>query len=296
MTTETQTIEHFPELKEVAKRAFYWVSFDPSGRGDRTRKEFGELLNSDIEHLTSNGATEEQTSEYKEKYKRLFVSWLNASSRCASSAVTGGSGFNVRRAENASRSEHRHYEIFNQWRERAQKGILKANKPEKTFMSELERYTLELEQMKANHEKMKEGNRRIKEALKKGLDIADYLATEFNIQPHMLEFTLRWGFGLSNNLANIKRVEERIKLLKQKIDIAENKGNTTINFNGFKVVQNIEIDRLQIIHDTKPSSEVIGILKKNGFKWSPSNSAWQRQLTNNALFTLKHYVLPQLTK
>lgn len=34
---------------------------------------------------------------------------------------------------------------------------------------------------------------------------------------------------------------------------------------------------------------------ENGFKWSPKNKAWQRQLTPNAMFTLKHYVkLPNL--
>jgi hypothetical protein len=35
-------------------------------------------------------------------------------------------------------------------------------------------------------------------------------------------------------------------------------------------------------------------LKKHGFRWSPKNKAWQRQLTENARFTVRHYLLAKL--
>ena len=285
-TTATE-IEFFPELQETARRAFYWVSFNPDGRGDRTRKEFGELLQNDVEHLREGNATPEQIEQYKVKFKNLFVSWLNASSRCASSAITGGSGFNVRRAEKANRSEQRHYEIFNEWRERAKKGILRSNKPEKTYMSEIERYTSELEGMKANHEKMKEGNKRIKLALKNGTDITEYLTQEFGIQPHMIEWTLKWGFGLTNNNANMKRVEQRIKELKAKEQQRMEEPEKSYTFNGGEIVFNYEADRIQVKHDSRPSPDKRQELKKSGFKWSPSNQVWQRQITANAIWTTK---------
>lgn len=50
-----------------------------------------------------------------------------------------------------------------------------------------------------------------------------------------------------------------------------------------KVVYNTEQNRLQLLFQGKPEAEMIQKLKKNGFKWSPRNSAWQRQLTPNAL-------------
>ena len=37
----------------------------------------------------------------------------------------------------------------------------------------------------------------------------------------------------------------------------------------------------------KPSDEIRGTLKKNGFRWSPKQGAWQRQLTANARFALR---------
>lgn len=49
-------------------------------------------------------------------------------------------------------------------------------------------------------------------------------------------------------------------------------------------------DRIQIKHDTKPNQDVITLMKKNGFKWSPFNKAWQRQITANAIYTTKHLI------
>ena len=54
----------------------------------------------------------------------------------------------------------------------------------------------------------------------------------------------------------------------------------------FKVVENTEIMRLQIIFDGKPDPEVRTVLKKNGFKWAPSQGAWQRLLNTSARYAL----------
>ena len=53
-----------------------------------------------------------------------------------------------------------------------------------------------------------------------------------------------------------------------------------------RVVENSELMRLQLVFDGKPSDEVRAALKKHGFRWSPKNGAWQRQLTGNARFAL----------
>lgn len=44
--------------------------------------------------------------------------------------------------------------------------------------------------------------------------------------------------------------------------------------------------RLQIFFDDKPDDQVRALLKANGFRWSPSRGAWQRQLTGNARHAL----------
>lgn len=49
------------------------------------------------------------------------------------------------------------------------------------------------------------------------------------------------------------------------------------------VIQNTQDNRLQLLFPGKPEPAVIANLKSRGFKWSPRNKAWQRQLTPNAL-------------
>ena len=53
-------------------------------------------------------------------------------------------------------------------------------------------------------------------------------------------------------------------------------------FDGGEIVRNLEADRLQILFDEKPDEATRAKLKQNGFRWSPTNSAWQRKLTPNA--------------
>ena len=45
--------------------------------------------------------------------------------------------------------------------------------------------------------------------------------------------------------------------------------------------------RLQLIFEGIPDQKTRDILKQYGFRWSPKNSCWQRQLTNNAKYALK---------
>ena len=82
---------------------------------------------------------------------------------------------------------------------------------------------------------------------------------------------------LTNNNANIRRIEERIRSLQA----AKDKGTTETENGICKVVENTEAMRIQLVFAGKPEAAVRDILKSNGFKWSPSYGAWQRQLTPN---------------
>lgn len=96
-------------------------------------------------------------------------------------------------------------------------------------------------------------------------------------------------FSVTNDTAKIRRYKQRLEKLKvvkateTKIEAVNDEDNNEL----FKVIKNTEIMRLQLIFDSKPNDEVRNILKRNAFKWSPKNNAWQRQLTNNAVHSLK---------
>lgn len=94
------------------------------------------------------------------------------------------------------------------------------------------------------------------------------------------------AYLLSNNNANIRRLEERIKSLQA----TKSKGTKESENQFFKVVENTENMRLQLFFEGKPEQEVREVLKSNGFKWAPSQGAWQRQLTANAKYALKSVI------
>jgi exonuclease VII small subunit len=289
------TLQH---LEERAQRAYNWTSFSPEKRGTQLIKECSEELDGDIKELQDAGADSETIASYKERYERFITAWIGAKSRCASTMITGGSNFNVRRAEKANRSERRHYEVFCEWRSRAIKSIIRKSQPEKTYLSELDRYKSDLEGMKKNHELMKEGNKRIKQAKRTGENISGYLMEVFNIAPHMIDWTMRFGFGLQNSNANIKRVEERIKELESKQERLESSPESKYIFEGGEVVYNYEIDRIQIFFNNRPTQEELTEYKARGlnsFNWSPSNKAWQRKITGNATYAVKR-LFPSIKK
>lgn len=282
---------------ESARRAYYWNSFNPDRAAQNLISDYSEILKSDIEELQAAGAESDTVTSYAERFKKYLSAYISAKSRTASPMITGPAKFPTARNEKARRSEERHYEVFNEWRARTKKGIARKAQPEKTFSSELERYRSELESMKANHELMKQGNQVIKQHRKKGTDpAADLQKLMPNISAFDLQWAAKWGFGLQNNLANIKRVEERIAIIEKKQQNAATVGSSTQQYNGFTVTINHEADRIQIKHDTKPDASTIAELKKHGFKWAPSAQCWQRQLTANAMYTLKNFLLPKLTK
>lgn len=63
----------------------------------------------------------------------------------------------------------------------------------------------------------------------------------------------------------------------------------------FKVVENYEIMRLQLFFEDTPDENTRTVLKRHGFRWSPKNRCWQRNLTTNAKVAL-HRVLEELKK
>ncbi len=72
--------------------------------------------------------------------------------------------------------------------------------------------------------------------------------------------------------------------------------DTTEVDHGFcHVVENVDVNRVQIVFPGKPEEAVRAVLKQNGFRWARSEGAWQRQL-NDAGRRAATYVISQLEK
>ena len=87
-------------------------------------------------------------------------------------------------------------------------------------------------------------------------------------------------YELFNNNAEINRLKKRIAALESRAEV----GFVGWQFEGGEAVANEEENRLQLLFDEKPSEEQRNKLKSWGFRWSPSNKAWQRQLNDHAIY------------
>jgi hypothetical protein len=274
---------------ETAKRAYAWTSFNPEKRAERECAYFDEVC-----------AEFAQSPEVVAKFERLFLLSLAAKSRCASSAITGPSRFPVEKQRRASEREHKISSEMLAYIDRVRKAIkqeayYKEHPEARPVMSgdsdAIERLQAKLATLQANQEKMVLANKLIRKGDHAALQaLLPAMPLEEILKPDCFGNVGFASFTLSNNRAAIKQVEGRIA------EITNRKATTPkdIMINGVRCLENTEAMRLQLFFDGKPAQEIIKLLKSNGFKWSPSNVAWQRQLTNNAIYSFNHFVLPVL--
>ncbi len=102
--------------------------------------------------------------------------------------------------------------------------------------------------------------------------------SEYNARVRKPVITPRNKFFQLPELA--ERMRERLKAV-------QSRENKEVPFEGGTLVWNYGEDRLQILFDRIPEDNRRKELKSSGFRWSPRNKAWQRQLTSNALSAAK---------
>ena len=269
------------------------ISLDPERMGKHICIECSEELNEFLAQIP-----EELQAEYEAKYLNKWREWLAALSRCYSVLVTGPARFNSRRHEKMNDYERAARQRLQDWSEKVVKRINRQQRL--TGWQEVERLQIKLDTLTELHDKMKAANKIVRsKKLSEEEQIDGLVALGLNEKQavEILKPTERWqsvGFPtyqLQNNLAKIKDTQAAIERHKAMAE-AEDK---EIKFNGGRVVVCNSDERIRFYFDEIPSVEVRNLMKRNAFKWSPKNGAWQRQLTANCKFDAKR-ILAELNK
>jgi len=159
----------------------------------------------------------------------------------------------------------------------------------------IEKLTEKLAGLEAKQAKMQDANK----AVRKG-DRAALIALGFTAANAEQVCTVPvWGtklcafepYQLQNNGATIRATKARIEQLKAAATVETKTIETNL---GFEVIENAEANRVQIIFPGKPDEATRTILKGAGFRWSPSEGAWQRLLNNGARWAAQR-VIAELT-
>ena len=232
----------------------------------------------------------EKIDRLLEIYCRKLAENMNASysieARCPSILISGGGNFPVRKKERQNAARDRNLEEWNYIQGLLDKirsvgtGGISSDDPQA-----VEKLEAKLAALEKHQELMKAANVaiRMKDPTEGDAKLAELGYTPEDIAKlREPDFCGRIGYPaylLQNNNANIRRIRGRIEELKKR---TENPPEGW-EFDGGRVVVNTTENRLQIIFDGKPDADIRTELKGEGFRWAPSQGAWQRQLTDNAM-------------
>lgn len=245
--------------------------------------------------VTERPLQEERLYSMAERYSRRMAEYFNRDSKigcmCPSILISGGGNFPVKKKERqvqAWDTNHQFYQETQKILSKIESALYGKDVIKSGDQDAIERLEEKLVSLKETQERMKVANKaiRLKDAEKGDEELKILGYSDEQIQElRTPDYMGRVGFpayALQNNNANIHRVEERLKSLKA----VKEKGIKETEFELFKVVENVEAMRLQIIFDEKPEADVRAVLKKNGFKWAPSQGAWQRMLNPAGKYAL----------
>lgn len=300
-------MKYYTINEETARQAHNMMSFSDYKTGSKTAEyksmvDKAYALAADTAKARPDAA--DRVYALADRYAKKLADNFNRDSeigtRCPSVLISGAGNFPTRKKEKqvaAWEACHKEFKEIQGIIEKIKnirygKEVIKSGDADA-----LEKLETKLETLKKNQESMKAANRAIR---MKDTEKGDAKLTEMGYTAEQIkqlrepDFCGRVGYAdymLTNNNANIHRIEGRIKQLKA----AKEKGTQEQENEFFKVVENTELMRLQLFFDGKPDADVRSILKSNGFRWAPSQEAWQRQLTANARYSLER-VIEELKK
>lgn len=294
--------KYYPINETSARTAHNMMSFSEYKAGSRTEGYKASVDKAyDLADRVAEQKPDRAEDAYRlaERYSRKMAEYTNKDiaigCMCPSVMISGAGNFPVRKKEKQNAAWERNMQNYNYVQEILKK-IEAIAYGKEIIKSDDERAVEKLEEKLADlrelQEQMKAANKaiRLKDTEKGDDQLRELGYTDEQIKKlREPDFCGRVGYPdyqLQNNNANIHRVEGRLKQLK----VAKERGTTETENKHFRVVENAEAMRLQIFFDGKPEPEVREVLKGNGFKWAPSQSAWQRQLTTNARYALDRVI------
>lgn len=227
-------------------------------------------------------------------YARKLADWTNAYNRngasCPSVMVCGPANFPTRKKERQNARESALWQEYNAIKDILRKveqvgtGPVDLADPHagEILADQLQKLTCRLERIKALNAYYR------KHQTFKGFPaLTDEAAADMDRNFEELKTRAPYvtkpfpDYELTSLRGKIKRVQARIAELEALKAQSEQPQEDT-EFDGGRIVRNATENRLQILFDAIPDADTRQALKSHGFRWSPRNQAWQRQLTKNA--------------
>lgn len=270
-------MSYLQDLKDQFIEAQHGTTMNPEEKGRRMFQEYSDWLDNEVKTLKEFGAPEKEIERFKETFRKYVSKILGYRQRSMNAMITGPANFPGKKNRDTMERE---MQTFNDLKQVCSK-VRKKFAPDRSEDPEDR-----LKRLEGELEKMKEANKVYKD-LKKGKSLERYseeavssakkfdrLKEEGKMPGEDKPFP---GYHLSS-------VRDKIKRTKNALEPKTATGTTRVaSFGDISLIKDHDQERVQIFFPGKPSKEVRDSLKAYSFRWSPSNGAWQRKLTNAAV-------------
>lgn len=298
LAREAKRANSFSDYKDGSATNSYRIALSKFNEAVNGLKERSNLLEAEAEEKL------ELIDYYCHKYAIKLAGAINREneirSRVPSIMICGAGNFPVRKKEKQNTAMEKFWQecgdLFSPTENYYYKKIQKILTNTTIYSNDalaIEKLEIKLQELTEFQEEMKSANAyyRKNKTMKGYADVTDEQAMKWDekiTNGYSWENQAYPSYELRNNNGKIKQTRDRLEQLKKE----KEEGNKEHDFAdlGFTVKENTEIMRLQLFFEGKPDEETRKVLKSNGFVWSPSESAWQRQLTNNARYSLKEII------
>jgi hypothetical protein len=283
----------------LAKRNKENMSFSDYKKGSAT-EEFNLIvaearIKIDNAKLKVSPEGQERLETLFDWYCSKYASWINKSNgngaNHVSVMISGGSNYNMKAHDRYMRRETtlwKEYEEFSNLDSRIHSLVVGDKIIKSDDVSATEKLAAKVEEMEKEHEEMNAANKHYRKykTMRGYKTLTDENADRLDAD---IKSGYSWcqqpypSFTLTNHNARLKAAKDRLAQLSK---IKERDTKETV-MNGVRVVENTEAVRIQLFFEGKPELEMRDKLKSNGFRWTPSIGAWQRQLNNSGIYAAR---------
>ena len=288
-------VKYYPINEDAARRAKEANSFSDYVEGTATaryRAQVDEAVKlAEVQKERVDPMYHEKIDGLLDRYARKLAEYVNKGneidSRVPSVLIAGPANFPVKAKERQNAARDRNMEFYAEVQ-----GILRRIKSTGMggVMSDDKNALDKLRAKLANREALQQHMKDVNAYYRKhktlegcpGMDETTRLELEAQMSRGMYHDTPYPSYALTNNNAVIRSTKERIaKLEREAQKAAESAEKGPVEGDGYKLVENTEIMRIQFLFDGKPDDITRSRLKAHGFHWSPAQKAWQRMLNDN---------------
>lgn len=272
--------KYYP-LNEEQARTAWSMNHMGTFRSDTPdyQAEVDEAYSLAAEAAKRNPEREEEAYKIADRYARQLADWYNKKYRidsmCPSILISGGGNFPVGKKNKQNQAWDNHY---------------KTMRKIESLKDRIRKIGTSAETIKSDDDNAVDKLRSKLDALTKKQDAMKTENAKARKEGRQAPFA---PYTLSNNNQNIRSVKKRIEQLEAQKGKETTKRQIEFMGESVMVIENVELMRLQLMFDGKPDDDIRAVLKKNGFRWSPKNGTWQRQLTPNALAALRWMIKRQ---